>query len=122
LRKYRELIDDNTVQALPDRFANSSLFMDCARHGEHQDLFYSGYTKNYNVNRLVITSPDGLFLCSPDPVAGRHTDQYLVNVDGIQSKLAAANVKVLTDKGFTSSSHLAAMPKISEVHSLFAFR
>jgi hypothetical protein len=121
---------EGEVQSLPWIYSGTTLFMDgvrveICRPREHQELFYSGYTGNHNFTNLVITSPDGIFLCCPPADIGLHTDQFMSNKYQISQLLTNNDVKVLADKGFTSSAlpnslgGIAALPKVTTPHPMF---
>jgi len=109
---------------LPERFSQSCVFMDCvrqyiARPSENQQLFYSGFTGNHNITRLVVTSPCGFFLAASNAMPGRNNDMNVANASNVTQHLAACGAKAMTDKGFRNTEGtVAALPRTMEYHMM----
>lgn len=138
VEKYRSVIQ-NPDAPVPEQLQQVAFILDgvrfkirrpCARQGEVEEeedeeaaaaeplidvqrAFYSRKS-GHNLLGLAGVAPNGLIAFMPSLVAGRHQDNYIVNVSQLNDHLAGVNAKALGDALFGQRSHINHIPGAAE--------
>lgn len=113
-RRFHHLLEDlenlvwvdvsafaNAVQSAGAPLDNCWGFIDgtaraIARPVRNQRIMYSGHKRFHCLKFQAVTTPNGLIANMFGPIAGRHHNAYMLNVSGLQGKLASFTKQVGT--------------------------